>query len=211
MKVLCLPCIRILYFSQPLMYERYFEHFNKSVPLNTEEQELILKYMTVKKLRKRQYLLQEGDVCKVVAFVEKGALRLYRVNDDGSEHIVQFALDGWFITDLYSFLTNESSMYNIDAIEDSELVLITRSASDELRKLSPKYQEFIFQVTSKAYIQLERRITSTLSLSLEERYKELTSSYTDIIQRLPQHMIASYMGLTAETLSRVRKRISIHK
>ena len=193
------------------MYERYFEHFNKHVPLTSGEQEFIMNYMTAKKLRERQYLLQEGDVCKVVAFVEKGALRLYRVNDDGSEHIVQFALDGGFLTDLYSFLTNEPSMYNIDAIEDSELVLINRSASDELRKLSPKYQEFIFQVTSKAYIQLERRITSTLSLSLEERYKELTSSYTDIIQRLPQHMIASYMGLTAETLSRVRKRISIHK
>ena len=211
MQVLWLLCILIQLFFAPIMYERYFEHFNISVPLTTEEQEFIMSYMTAKKLRKRQYLLQEGDICKVVAFVEKGALRLYRVNDDGSEHIVQFALDGWFITDLYSFLTNEPSMYNIDAIEDSELVLITRSASDELRKLSPKYQEFIFQVTSKAYIQLERRITSTLSLSLEERYKELTSSYTDIVQRLPQHMIASYMGLTAETLSRVRKRISIHK
>src|SRR5678809_146398 len=183
------------------MYDRYFQNFNSKIPLTEEEQELIKNYLTLKKLRKKQWLLQEGDVCKCVCFVEKGALRLYKVNEDGSEHIIQFALEGWFITDLYSFLTNEPSMYNIDAIEDSELVLITRSASDELRKLSPKYQEFIFQVTSKAYIQLERRITSTLSLSLEERYKELTSSYTDIIQRLPQHMIASYMGLTAETLS----------
>ena len=93
-------------------------------------------------------------------------MRLYKVTEDGSEHIVQFALEGMFITDLYSFLTNESSVYNIDAIEDSELVLITKSSSDELRKLSSKYQEFIFQVTSEAYIQLERRITSTISLSL---------------------------------------------
>jgi CRP-like cAMP-binding protein len=112
---------------------------------------------------------------------------------------------------LYSFLTNEPSTCNIDAIEDSELVLITRSASDELRKISPKYQEFIFQATSEAYIQLERRVTSTISLSLEERYKELTANYPDIIQRVPQHMIASYMGLNPETLSRVRKRISINK
>ena len=193
------------------MYERYFQHFNKRVPLTEDEQEFIKNYLTVKKLRKRQYLLQEGDVCKCVAFVEKGALRLYRVNEDGSEHIVAFALEGFFITDLYSFLTNETSTYNIDAIEDSELVLITRSASDELRKLSSKYQEFIFQTTSEAYIQLERRITSTISLNLEERYKELTANYPDIIQRVPQHMIASYMGLTPETLSRVRKRISIHK
>ena len=155
--------------------------------------------------------MQEGDVCKCVAFVEKGALRLYRVNEDGSEHILAFALDGFFITDLFSFLTNEISIYNIDAIEDSELVLITKSASDELRKLSLKYQEFIFQETSEAYIQLARRITSTISLGLEERYKELTTGYPDIIHRVPQHMIASYMGLTPETLSRVRKRISTRK
>src|SRR6185436_15945491 len=140
-----------------------------------------------------------------------GAVRLYKINEDGSEHIVQFALEGQFLTDLYSFLTNEPSIYNIDAIEDSELVLITRSASDELRKISPKYQEFIFQATSEAYIQLERRISSTISISLEERYKELTTTYPDIIQRVPQHMIASYMGLTAETLSRVRKRIATRK
>jgi CRP-like cAMP-binding protein len=193
------------------MYDRYFQDFRKKVPLTEEEQELIKSYLTVKKIRKRQYLLQEGDVCKCVAFVEIGAMRLYRVNEDGSEHIVAFALDGSFMTDLFSFLTNEPSTYNIDAIEDSELVLITRSASDELRKISPKYQEFIFQATSEAYIQLERRISSTISLSLEERYKELTLKYPDIIQRLPQHMIASYMGLTPETLSRVRKRISARK
>ncbi len=198
-------------YSSTAMYDRYFQDFRKQVLLTEEEQELIKNYLTVKKIRKRQYLLQEGDVCKCVAFVEIGAMRLYRVNEDGSEHIVAFGLDGSFITDLYSFLTNEPSTYNIDAIEDSELVLITRSASDELRKISPKYQELIFQATSEAYIQLERRVTSTISLSLEERYKELTANYPDIIQRVPQHMIASYMGLNPETLSRVRKRISINK
>jgi CRP-like cAMP-binding protein len=193
------------------MHERYFQEFTKKVLLTEEEQELIKNYLTVKKVRKRQYLLQEGDVCKCVAFVETGAMRLYRVNEDGSEHIIAFGLDGSFMTDLFSFLTNEPSTYNIDAIEDSELVLITRSASDELRKISPKYQEFVLQATSEAYIQLERRISSTISLTLEERYTELTSNYPDIIQRLPQHMIASYMGLTPETLSRVRKRISTQK
>ena len=193
------------------MYDLYFQNFNNKITLSEEEQELIKKYLTLKKLRKKQYLLQEGDVCKCVAFVEKGALRSYKVNEDGSEHIVQFALEGQFLTDLYSFLTNEPSIYNIDAIEESELVLITKSASDELRKRSPKYQEFIFQATSAAYIELERRMTSVISLSLEERYKELTAYHPDIIQRLPQHMIAGYMGLTPETLSRVRKRISIHK
>ena len=193
------------------MYDRYFQEFNKRVLLAEEEQEFIKNYLTVKKIRKRQYLLQEGDVCKFVAFVEKGAMRLYRVNDDGSEHIVLFALDGSFVSDLYSFYANEPSTYNIDAIEDSELVIITKSASDELRKQSPKYQEFALQATSEAYVQLAKRVTSTISLTLEERYKELTANYPDIVQRVPQHMIASYMGLNPETLSRVRKRIQINK
>jgi CRP-like cAMP-binding protein len=117
-------------------------------------------------------------------------------------------LEDSFVADLYSFLTGEPATYNIDAIEDSELVLINRSASDELRKLSSKYQEFIFQETSEAYVNLAKRMTSTISLDLEERYKELLTNYPDIIHRVPQHMIASFMGLTPETLSRVRKRIS---
>ncbi|MGZ8504533.1 MAG: Crp/Fnr family transcriptional regulator [Chitinophagaceae bacterium] len=190
------------------MYERYFTHFKQRVPITEEEQEFIASYLMVKKLRKKQYLLQEGDICKMVAFVEKGAMRLYRVNEDGSEHIVLFSLEGSFITDLYSFLTKEVSTYNIDAIEDCELIIITNSSSEELRKRSPKYQEFIFQQTTESYIQLERRITSITSLSLEERYKELIADHPDLIQRIPQHMIASYMGLTPETLSRIRKRIS---
>jgi CRP-like cAMP-binding protein len=190
------------------MYDLYFQELGKKLFLTEADQELIKTYLTLKKVRKKQYLLQEGDVCKWVAFIETGALRLYKVNEDGSEHIVQFALEGQFMTDLYSFLTNEPSIYNIDAVEDSELVLITKSASDELRKLSPKFQEFVLQATSDAYIQLEKRMTSVISLGLEERYKELTSKYPNIIRRLPQHMIASYMGLTPETLSRVRKRLN---
>ena len=193
------------------MYERYFNEFAKRVMLTQGDEELIRSYLTPKKIRKRQYLLQEGDVCKFIAFVEKGATRLYRVNEDGSEHVVAFALEGSFITDLYSFYTSEPSTYSIDAIEDSELVIITKSASDELRQESRKYQEFAFQATTEAYIQLERRVTSTISLNVDERYKELIANYPDIVQRVPQHMIASYMGLNPETLSRVRKRISINR
>ena len=193
------------------MYDRYFQSFNKKVPLTEEEREVIEEYLTLKKIRKRQYLLQEGDISKSVAFVERGALRLYKVSEDGTEHIVQFALEGRFLTDLYSFLTNEPSIFNIDAIEDSELVLISRSASDELQKRSTKYLEYILIETSEFYIDLERRLTYTISLTIDERYKDLIAHFPDIIQRAPQHMIASYMGLTPETLSRVRRRISTKK
>jgi CRP-like cAMP-binding protein len=122
------------------MYELFFKKFQETVPLTPEEQELIKEYLTPKKLRKKQYLLQEGDVCKFIAFVEKGAMRSYSVDETGTEHIIQFALEGWLISDLYSFLTAEPATYNIDALEDCELVLISKSAQEELLKKVPKYE-----------------------------------------------------------------------
>lgn len=189
------------------MYEGYFNSFKRKVPLTNEEEELIKGYLAVKKIRKRQYLLQAGDVDKVIAFVEKGSLRCYSVDNEGNEHIVQFAIEGWFISDLYSFLTGEPATYNIDALEDSELVVISRSANDELMAKSPKYQLYMFQQVTGAYIALQRRVTSTSSLSPEERYKNFLTSYSDVVQRVPQHMIASYLGVKPETLSRIRRRM----
>lgn len=190
------------------MYELFFQAFNEKVPLTSEEQETIKTFLTPKKLRKKQYLLQEGDICKYIAFVEKGALKSYVIDEAGTERITQFALEGWTISDLYSFLTGEPATYHIDAIEDAELVLISKAAHEELLQQVPKYETYIRLQITGAYIALQRRLTSIISLPIEERYKNLTTLYPTIVQRVPQHMIASYMGLTPETLSRVRGRVS---
>ncbi|HEY9047100.1 MAG TPA: Crp/Fnr family transcriptional regulator [Ohtaekwangia sp.] len=192
------------------MYDLFFRKFNEKVSLTAEEQEQIKPYLTLKKLRKKQYLLQEGDICKAIAFVEKGSLREYSV-DNGTEHIIQFALEGWTISDLFSFLTGEPATYNIDALEDSELVLVTKSAHEELLKVLPKYETYIRLQITNAYIALQRRLTTIISLPIEERYTIFTEMYPDIVQRVPQHMIASYMGLTPETLSRMRKKMITRK
>lgn len=193
------------------MYEVFFKKFNELVPLTKEEEDFIASYLTPKKLRKKQYLLQEGDVCKVLAFIEKGALRSYFIDDKGVERIIQFALEGWTISDLYSFLTGDPATYTIDALEHSELILINAQAHHKLLNALPKYERYIRLQITDAYIALQKRITSVISLELEERYTYFSSLYPDIVQRVPQHMIASYMGLTPETLSRVRKRISANK
>ena len=193
------------------MYKLFFQKFNEKVTLTAQEQEIITTYLTPKKLRKKQYLLQEGDVCKYIAFVEKGVLRAYSVDENGGENIIQFALEGWTISDLYSFLTNEPATYNIDALEDAELVLISKSAHEELLKTMPKYETYTRLQITGAYLAMQKRLTAVFSLSLEERYTNLTELYPDIVQRVPQHMLASYMGLTPETLSRVRKKIAAHK
>lgn len=190
------------------MYELFFQSFNKKVALTEEEETLIKKYLIPKKLRKKQYLLQEDEVCKSYAFIEKGALRAYTVDNSGNEHIIQFGIEGWIVSDLYSFLTGEPATYNIDALEDSELVLISKTAHEELLQKLPKYETFTRLNITGAYIAMQKRLTSIISSPLEERYTNFTKAYPEIVQRVPQHMIASYMGLTPETLSRIRKRIS---
>lgn len=192
------------------MYELFFHDFNKKVGLTPEEEAQIKNYLTPKKLRKKQYLLQEGDVCKTVAFIEKGALKSYSVDDNGNEHIIQFGLEGWIISDLYSFLTGAPATYNIDAIEDAELVLINKSAHEELLLNVPKYETFTRLNITGAYLAMQKRLTSIIGSPVEERYSNFTTLYPNIVQRVPQHMIASYMGLSPETLSRVRRRIHIN-
>ena len=193
------------------MYELFFQKFNEKVPLTQEEEAFIKQYLTPKKLRKKQYFLQEGDVSKHTAFVEKGALRAYVLDEKGAEHITAFALEGWSISDIPSFLKGEPATLNIDALEDCELVLISRAAHEELLQKMPKYETYMRIMVTNAYIALQKRMTNMISLPLEERYKAFTQMHQNIFQRVPQHMIASFMGLSPETLSRVRSRISSKK
>jgi CRP-like cAMP-binding protein len=187
------------------MYELFFKKINEKISLTESEQELFKTFLKPKKLRKRQFFLQEGDVCKYTAFVEKGMLRSYAVDEKGSERILQFAPEGWHIADLYSFITGEPSTLSIEALEDAELVLMSKDSVEELRKKIPKFLEFSFLQMQNAYVALQRRLFDMVNLSTEEKYTKLVNTYPDIVQRVPQHMIASYLGLTAETLSRVRK------
>lgn len=190
------------------MYSLFFRTLSEKFQFSEADLEVLKNELKPKKIRKKQYLLQEGDVCKFMAFVEKGALRSYTVDEKGSEHIIQFALEGWTISDLYSFLTGEPATYNIDAVEDSELVLISKAAHDKLLETLPKYESYMRLQLTGAYIAMQKRLTSIISLPLEERYAGFTATYPQIVQRFPQHMIASYMGLTPETLSRVRRKMN---
>ena len=193
------------------MYEIFFSNFNEKVQLTQDDEAFIKQYLTPKKLRRKQYLLQEGDVCKSIYIVEKGALRAYVLDDHGEIHITAFALEGWTMGDLYSFIREEPATLNIDELEDCELVLISKPAYNELLQVMPKFETYIRILMTDAYMALQKRTTNMISLPLEERYKAFTQMYPHVLQRVPQHMIASFMGLSPETLSRVRSRISIKK
>lgn len=193
------------------MYEKLAETIRNKVPVTSEEFEGIKNFFIPKKIRKRQYLLNAGDVAHYTYFVEKGLLRSFSIDDNAHEHVVQFASEGWWISDMCSFLTGDEAIYNIEAIEDSELLLLTKQAQDEMLEKQPKMEKYFRLLMQNAIISLQRRIVGTLSLSAEEKYKRMMSIYPDILQRAPQQHVASFLGITPETLSRVRKQVSIGK
>ena len=194
-----------------IMLDHFFNKLSQTVILTEADKTIFRQHVVVKKVRKRQYLLQEGEICKSVAFVNQGMLRSYLVDEKSNERIIQFAPEGWFISDLSSFITNDASNLNIDAIENSELVLISQAAHMHLENVIPEFFKFNCMQYRGAYIALQKRLTNMFTLSAEEKYIKLLNIYPDIMQRVPQHMIASYLGLTPETLSRVRKKLSAKK
>ena len=193
------------------MFEVLFENISKKIDLTTDEQQLLQTFFIPKKLRKKQYLLQEGDVARYLAFVEKGFLRSYTVDEKGSEHIIEFAFEGWWMGDSFSMLTGEPSAYNIDALEDSELLLLTKQAEEEMMEKIPKMERFFRLLLQNHLIATNRRLVSSLSYTAEEKYNQLIHACPTIPQRVPQHMMASFLGITPETLSRLRKQIAIRK
>lgn len=188
------------------MYDRLQTHIAHLVELTDDEFTFLKTLFIPKKLRRKQYLVQEGDVCKYITFVDKGLLRAYTVDSKGTEHIVQFAPEGWWTSDMYSFLTGERSDYNIEALEDAELLLLDRVNMERMVSAVPKMERYLRIMLQNNYIATHRRIVLSLSQSAEEKYTEFVQRYPDIVQRVPQHMIASYLGITPAFLSRIRGR-----
>jgi CRP-like cAMP-binding protein len=193
------------------MFELLLQSIKEKISISKEEFDFCKTLFIPKKLRKKQYLLQEGDVCRYTAFVEKGILRTFSVDEKGNEPILQFSMEGWWIADLYSFLTEEFSQYNSEALEDCELLLITKENWNILLEKVPAFERYFRILIQNNLIATQRRLMSSLSENAEEKYTKLLDNFPGCIQRVPQHMIASYLGITPETLSRIRSHIAARK
>ncbi len=186
------------------MFDTFRKYLQDKIGLTDRDYDLIESVSLFKKFRKRQYLLQAGDVCRFNAFVLKGFLRLYYLDDKGHEHIMQFAPENYWTGDRESMDSGLPSKYDIDAIEDSEILLLKKEDFDMLRKTVPAFNEFVNDTLKKNVVVLQERIHASISLSADEKYNNFILKFPSISNRVPLHMVASYLGVSAETLSRVR-------
>ena len=193
------------------MIQVLFSHIEEKVTLSEADKEAIQTFFVSKKIRKHQYLLQEGDVCKNLAFVAKGLLRTYNVDDKGYEHMSVFGWEGWWLSDFNSFLTGDTAVFNIDAIENSELLLISRADYESLTLSVPIMDRYFRILYQNSIVTKERRLMSSITHSAEEKYVQLVQSSPEMIERVPQNLIASYLGIAPETLSRIKKNLAQRK
>jgi CRP-like cAMP-binding protein len=176
-------------------------------PLTSDDVALIITTFQPKKLRKKQYFLEEGNVCKYVGFIVKGAMRQYSVDDKGVEHIIQLYIENYWASDRESAIMLTPSKYNIDAWEDTELLIATVADMRDLIDRIPAFGQMTRLMDQRSFIASQRRLNSTISNTAEKRYEEFAENHPQFIQRFPQHLIASFLGITKETLSRIRKQV----
>ncbi len=186
------------------MFEAFERYLKEKADLDAEELNAVRAVAIERKIRKRQYLLQDGDVCHYNCFVVKGCLRMYAVGDDGAEHILRFAVENWWISDRESYNNGTPSKCNIDALENCEVILIDKPDFLHLLVTIPKLKNFIDRLLARSYDAIQNRVMGAISYSTEEKYQNFITRFPDVFNRVPLHMIASYLGVSRETLSRVR-------
>jgi len=184
---------------------------SKEISLTKAEEDLIRSAFVTKKLRKRQYLVQLGDSYRQLFFIEKGILRAYIKGAKDEEHVLQFAAEGSWISDNFNQLEDIRATYNIDALEASEILCVDREVFQNLLNQIPKLEKYVRVVMQKRLYALNLRVLNYLMNFAEDKYRKFVEFYPEIVQRVPQHMIASYLGIKPETLSRNRKKMATKK
>ena len=174
------------------------------IQLNDDERAIFISYLETKTLKRKQFLLTEGEVCKYSAFVTAGCLRAYTVDKGGVEHVLSFAPPDWWMADIYSLITQKPGTLYIEALEDTQLILLSKVNQEKLYLSVPKFERFFRILIEKSLVANQQRIIDNLSLSAEERYNIFCKRYPTLIDQLPQKQLASYIGVTPEFFSRMR-------
>lgn len=180
-------------------------HIQRYIPVTNIEFEAIYQAMTRQVFKKRESLVRSGEPCEHFYFVLSGSLRTFTTDERGNEHIFHLAFEDWWASDLFSFITGDSAFFSIEALEDTEVLAIHRDDYEVLLSSYPKFERFFRLLMQNAYVASQKRTMDIMSLSAEKRYLELVKRYTQMELRVAQHHIASFLGITPEALSRIKR------
>jgi CRP-like cAMP-binding protein len=186
------------------MFEQIDQSVSRFIQLTEEEWQLFHSLLKYKKVKKKNFLLQEGEICDFEAYIIKGCIRIYYINKEGTETILLFAVEDWWVSDLSSFMDQKPSSLFIETIEDCELLIINYASKATLFDKVPKFERFFRLLVQRAFAVLQQRFYAAVSQTAEERYLAFIEKYPQIVQRVPQHQIARYIGVSPEFLSKVR-------
>ena len=189
------------------MTEVFKEYIIAKAGISEDEIQIMLCRAIPKIVRKRQFILQEGEIAHYHCFVEKGLLRAYMLRENGDEHIIRFAPEHYWIGDQISMRTGEPNKFYFDAIEDSEVLMWSKDDFNEFLRTMPKLKEWSENLLSKSASVSYQRIFTTIGFTAEEKYHQYITNNPALAKRIPLQMLASYLGVTRETLSRVRKKM----
>lgn len=189
-------------------YKPLIKYIEEYISLREGDIDTIKSLTRVKEVRKKQFIAEQGEICRYENFVVKGCLRCYHTDEEGNEHVVQFAAENWWISDLQSFLTQSPANFSVDALEPSVLIQFGYNELQELYERVPKLDRFFRLIIQNAFVASQNRIVASYSKDAGKRYIEFRNKYPNIEKRVPQYMIASYLGITPEFLSKIRRRIA---
>lgn len=190
------------------MYSQILHHIHKDINLTPDEKDEFVSILVEKRLEKKKLLIKPGDTVKVEYYVVSGCLKAYYLSESGDKHIIQFAVEDWWISDFEAFFNEHPAQLYVEAIEDSILLGIHKDSLEILYKRIPQFERFFRLKTTGAFVALRSRILSFLQKTGKERYLEFCETYPKIEQRVPNYHIANYLGLKPESLSRIRKELA---
>ncbi len=186
-----------------------FNYISNYVDLTHEELRFLASKISCRTYLKNQYIVQQGDICTYECFIIKGCTRTFHLDNQGQEHIIMFSIEDWWAGDVGSFITQTPADLNVQCLENTELIMFSHDVIEELYHEIPKLERFFRQIITKAYVFSQKRIVRNFSLSAKERYLYFKKQYPKIERRIPQYMIASYLGITKEFLSKIKKQIAV--
>ena len=187
------------------------QNISKHISLSESDMEAFCHLFKPKTILKKNFLLREGEVCQFEEFITKGLFRVFHIDNNGFEQILYFAMENWWITDIDSFTNEKPSQLFIEAIEDSEVLLISKTDKELAYTNLPKIEKLLRIMTQKTHVALQRRMIDNLSKTADQRYQDFIKKYPQLFQRLTNLQIAAYLGISHEFLSKIRKKISLKK